>query len=102
MRVNIPEFCNGSFFAGDTKVIKFTIPELTDLAEYFVEFYIESRLWEFIKTRDNGITTINNDILVRFEATDTQRKLGEWPYRLRLISPLNEVVTVAYGVLKLS
>lgn len=100
-KTDIPECCDCVFFAGDTKIVKITVEGLEDLTEFDVTFRIFSSFWDFSKTRNSGITTVNNDIFIRFESMDTLAMLGEWNYRVYLTSATNETSTVAYGIFKL-
>ncbi len=100
-KVNIPECCDCVFFAGDTKIVKITVEGLEDLTEFGVDFRIISPFWVLVKTRTSGITTVNNDIFIRFEGTDTLTMFGEWNYRVSLTSETDEISTVAYGIFKL-
>lgn len=95
--VRIPPNCDAPFFAGESKVIRITVPELATLDGFGLEFFTTGRGWTFRKDRTSGIENDINTMIIRFQPADTEGQAGEWPFRARVISPVGEIVTVAYG-----
>ncbi len=92
---------NGEFFSGDSKRIVFNVSgvALTGYTVLFVLFKGRERVLE--KTNSNGLTVAENSFSVDFDPADTAALKGSYTYEARGTGPNGEVVTLAYGTLKI-
>ena len=100
-RADLPP-SNGEFFSGDSKRLVFNVSGvvLTGYTVTFAVFRYSTKVFE--KTTGNGVDVSANSFTVTLEPANTADLKGNLSYEVEGRGPNGEVVTLAWGDLKIT